>query len=246
MKFEIDMMTDLGVKIEQGKALDASRPDGLTLESLRRDGFECVFLGIGMPDPNVDPIFTGLDESTGFYTSKSFLPQVAKASKKGMCGCGSSSNSYPKLSGSVVVLGAGDTAFDCATSALRIGAKRVFVVFRKGFNNMRAVPEEVEVAKEERCEFMPFCSPAKVIRNSQGRLTGMEFYRTEQNENNEWIEDREQTIRIKCDYVISAFGSSLTDDSVKRAMQPIRFNRWGAPDVDPITMGTSEPWVFAG
>lgn len=49
----------------------------------------------------------------------------------------------PKLAGTVVVLGAGDTAFDCATSALRCGAKRVFVVFRKGFNNVRAVPEEV-------------------------------------------------------------------------------------------------------
>lgn len=49
----------------------------------------------------------------------------------------------PSLHGSVVVLGAGDTAFDCATSALRCGAKKVFVVFRKGFRNIRAVPEEV-------------------------------------------------------------------------------------------------------
>lgn len=49
----------------------------------------------------------------------------------------------PSLHGSVVVLGAGDTAFDCATSALRCGARKVFVVFRKGFRNIRAVPEEV-------------------------------------------------------------------------------------------------------
>ena len=57
-----------------------------------------------------------------------------------MCACKSS---LPPLHGNVIVLGAGDTAFDCATSALRCGAKRVFVVFRKGFNNVRAVPEEV-------------------------------------------------------------------------------------------------------
>ena len=57
-----------------------------------------------------------------------------------MCAC---KDSLPKLHGNVIVLGAGDTAFDCATSAIRCGAKRVFVVFRKGFNNMRAVPEEV-------------------------------------------------------------------------------------------------------
>lgn len=57
-----------------------------------------------------------------------------------MCPCKSS---LPKLSGTVIVLGAGDTAFDCATSAIRCGAKKVFVVFRKGIQNMRAVPEEV-------------------------------------------------------------------------------------------------------
>ena len=58
----------------------------------------------------------------------------------GMCACKSA---LPELHGSVIVLGAGDTAFDCATSALRCGAKRVYVVFRKGFSNIRAVPEEV-------------------------------------------------------------------------------------------------------
>ena len=57
-----------------------------------------------------------------------------------MCACKST---LPDLHGNVIVLGAGDTAFDCATSALRCGARRVFVVFRKGFTNIRAVPEEV-------------------------------------------------------------------------------------------------------
>lgn len=57
-----------------------------------------------------------------------------------MCSCKSQ---LPGLYGNVIVLGAGDTAFDCATSALRCGAKKVFVVFRKGFTNIRAVPEEV-------------------------------------------------------------------------------------------------------
>lgn len=58
----------------------------------------------------------------------------------GMCSCRSA---LPRLNGSVIVLGAGDTAFDCATSALRCGARRVYVVFRRGFTNIRAVPEEV-------------------------------------------------------------------------------------------------------
>ena len=53
----------------------------------------------------------------------------------------------PILRGTVVVLGAGDTAFDCATSALRCGARRVIVAFRQGLNNIRAVPEEVTTRK---------------------------------------------------------------------------------------------------
>ena len=74
----------------------------------------------------------------------------------------------------------------------------------------------------------------------------MEFYRTEQTESGEWLEDQDQIVKLKCDFVISAFGSALTEDSVRTAMQPIRFNRWGLPEVDSVTMTTSEPWVFAG
>lgn len=160
-----------------------------------------------------------------------------------MCACKAR---LPSMHGTVIVLGAGDTAFDCATSAIRCGAKKVFVVFRKGFNNMRAVPEEVEIAKEEHCEFMPFCSPHKIVRNGAGRVCAMEFYRTECNESGEWVEDKDQLIRLKCDFVVSAFGSTLDEERVKNAMAPVRFNRWGLPDVDATTMCTSEPWVFAG
>jgi len=74
----------------------------------------------------------------------------------------------------------------------------------------------------------------------------MEFYRTEENENNEWIEDKEQLIKLKCDYVISAFGSTLTEESIKQAIEPIKLNRWGLPDIDPVTMTSSEPDIFAG
>ena len=62
-----------------------------------------------------------------------------------MCSC--KQTALPELRGRVIVLGAGDTAFDCATSALRCGATKVFIVFRKGFTNIRAVPEEVSICQ---------------------------------------------------------------------------------------------------
>lgn len=61
----------------------------------------------------------------------------------GMCAC--TSMQLPSMPGRVVVLGAGDTAFDCATSAIRCGAQRVYIVFRRGFGSVRAVPEEVKI-----------------------------------------------------------------------------------------------------
>uniref|UniRef100_A0A8C7K128 dihydropyrimidine dehydrogenase (NADP(+)) n=1 Tax=Oncorhynchus kisutch TaxID=8019 RepID=A0A8C7K128_ONCKI len=197
---------------------------------------------IRLPQANRHKIFEELTIEQGFYTSKDFLPLVSKASKTGMCSCKSS---LPELRGTVIVLGSGDTAFDCATSSLRCGAKRVYVVFRKGFTNIRAVPEEMELAMEEKCEFMPFLSPREVIMKA-GRLVGMEFCRTELTDEGDWMEDEDQIIRLKADYIISAFGSMLSDHKVKEAMAPVRLNRWGLPELDPESMQSSESWVFAG
>lgn len=239
VNFEIELMKDLGVKIICGKSLST---DEMTLSTLKENGYKAAFIGIGLPEPKKDHIFQGLTQVQGFYTSKDFLPLVAKGSKPGMCACHSP---LPSVRGAVIVLGAGDTAFDCATSALRCGARRVFIVFRKGFVNIRAVPEEMELAKEEKCEFLPFLSPRKVIVKD-GKIVGMHFVRTEQDETGNWVEDEEQIVRLKADVVISAFGSVLDDPKVIEALSPIKFNRWGLPEVNPETMQTSEPWVFAG
>ncbi|XP_010283918.1 PREDICTED: dihydropyrimidine dehydrogenase [NADP(+)]-like, partial [Phaethon lepturus] len=204
VNFEAELMKDLGVKIIFNKGLAM---DGMTLRTLKDDGYEAVFIGIGLPEPNRDSIFQGLRMDHGFYTSKDFLPLVAMASKPGMCACHSP---LPSIHGTVIVLGAGDTAFDCATSALRCGARRVFVVFRKGFTNIRAVPEEMELAKEEKCEFLPFLSPRKVVLKG-GQIVAMEFVRTEQDNDGKWKEDEDQVVRLKADVVISAFGSILSD-----------------------------------
>lgn len=237
--FEIQLMKDLGVKIETGRALSVN---DITLTGLKEQGYTAVFVGIGLPQAKKISIFENLDETMGFYTSKDFLPKVSAASKPGMCKCKSQ---LPALHGTVIVLGAGDTAFDCATSALRCGAKRVFVVFRKGFNNVRAVPEEMGLAIEEKCEFMPFLAPKEVIVKG-GRISGLKFLRTEQLDDGTWIEDEEQEVRLKADWVISAFGSGLSNPDVRTAMEPIKFNRWGLPEVDTKTMRSSVDGVYCG
>jgi dihydropyrimidine dehydrogenase (NADP+) len=69
----------------------------------------------------------------------------------------------------------------------------------------------MDLAKEEKCEFLPFLSPHKVIVKN-GKITAMEFFRTEQDDDGKWIVDEEQMIRLKVNYIISAFGSALKDD----------------------------------
>lgn len=236
--FELEQMRDLGVRVVTGQALGRD----FTLQSLREQGSEAVFVGIGLPQARSAPVFAGLGPEQGFYTSKDFLPRVAAASKAGMCACKSK---LPALHGSVVVLGAGDTAFDCATSALRCGAARVFVVFRKGFTNVRAVPEEMDLAKEERCEFIPFAESRRVILKD-GAVRGLELCRTEQTEKGDWVEDEEQTLTLKCNFIISAFGSHLADETVKAALAPLKFDRSGIPAINAETMASSEPGVFCG
>lgn len=79
-----------------------------------------------------------------------------------------------KLHGHVVVLGIGDTALDCARSALRVGAERVTVVFRRGFNDLRANDEVLDPSVYERINFISNLTPQKVLKDN-GVAVGIEF-----------------------------------------------------------------------
>ncbi|XP_025837685.1 dihydropyrimidine dehydrogenase [NADP(+)] [Agrilus planipennis] len=244
VKFELQLVQDLGVKIETGRQLSIK---DLTITKLLNDGTKAIFVGIGLPTPKTSPVFKGLTPENGYYTSKSFLPEVAKVKTNGLCVCKTSTTVIiPQLFGKVIVLGAGDTAFDCATSALRCGAKKVFVVFRKGFTNIRAVPEEMEVAVKEKCELIGFLSPHKVNLNEKGKITSITFKRTEQDENGHWIEDEDQLTTLKADFIISAFGCGLEDRDVIEALSPLELDQKNVPLIDFNTMLTSHPQVWCG
>lgn len=83
----------------------------------------------------------------------------------------------------------------------RMNGFRLFVV---------SLLNQMDLAKEEKCEFLPFLNPKKIhLKND--RITSIEFRRTEQTDNGEWIDDEDQVVSLKADFVISAFGSGLTD-----------------------------------
>eukprot|EP01104_Vermistella_antarctica_P004115 TRINITY_DN14629_c0_g1_i1.p1 TRINITY_DN14629_c0_g1~~TRINITY_DN14629_c0_g1_i1.p1 ORF type:complete len:1024 (-),score=347.23 TRINITY_DN14629_c0_g1_i1:63-3080(-) len=239
IEFEVKLMKDLGVKVEYGKALGEN---GLTVESLKKDGYEAVFVGVGMPAPKIAKPFEGLTVEQGFYTSKDYLPLVSEGSKPGMCGC--KKPALPALYGRVVVLGAGDTAMDCATTAFRCGAKRVFIAFRRGTPEMRAVEEEVDLARDERCELLPFSAPKQIVVRD-GHIAGIELYKMDKNdETGQYSIDDDQFVRLKCDFVISAFGSQI--GAVRESCSPLSFNEWGEVKLTEDLQSVDAPWVFAG
>ena len=106
----------------------------------------------------------------------------------------------------------------------------------------------MELAKQEKCEFLPFMSPHEVVVNpATKRISHLVLARNEQNEENgEWYVDEEQLMKKKCDFVISAFGSGLYSQDIKAALDGLKFNKWGNIDIDPMSMTTNLPWVFSG
>lgn len=238
--FEMDLVRHLGVELVANRSLSIN---DITIDGLLKSGVDSIFLGIGMPQPKIESIFKDLSSEHGFYTSKSFLPSVAKASKPGLCPC--KSFQLPQLYGNVIVLGSGDTAFDCATSALRCGARRVFCIFRRGCSNIRAVPEEAELAREENCEFLPFLVANRVIVKDN-KIIGVDFHRTEQEDDGSWTTDTELSVHLKANFIISAFGSQLSDNDVIQALAPLELGSEGYPDVNTRTYQTNIEQVFCG
>lgn len=78
------------------------------------------------------------------------------------------------MKGHVVILGIGDTALDCARSAFRCGAERVSVIFRRGWQDIRANDEILIPSKNEGINFIPYSSPAKLIVENE-KCVGLEM-----------------------------------------------------------------------
>lgn len=95
VEFELQLMLDLGVRVEYNKRFGRD----LSLSSLRDQQYDAVFVGIGLPQAKRPPLFDGLTESSGFFTSKDFLPKVSGGSKPGLCACKASAPRLPSLSG---------------------------------------------------------------------------------------------------------------------------------------------------
>lgn len=149
---EVDTLKKLGVKIETNVVIGKT----LTIDELFDMGFEAVFVGSGAGLPR----FMGIpgEGLKGVYSANEFLTRsnLMKAYKE-PC------DTPIMKGGKVAVVGGGNVAMDAARTALRLGADKVYIVYRRSLEELPARAEEVEHAMEEGIEFKLLCNPVEIL-----------------------------------------------------------------------------------
>ena len=149
---EIDTLGKLGVKIETNVVIGKT----LTVDELFDMGYHAIFIGSGAGLPN----FMGIpgESLKGVYSANEILTRsnLMKAYLEG-------SDTPIMKGGSVAVVGGGNVAMDAARTAKRLGAGKVYIVYRRSMDELPARREEVEHASEEGIEFMLLSNPTEII-----------------------------------------------------------------------------------
>ncbi len=226
---EIDHILSTGVELKTNMGLGSD----FTLASLKDDGFDAIFLGIGAHVPvkmNIEN-----EEADGVVDAVPFLR------KENLERAGSAKKR-------VVVIGGGNVAMDAARVAIRSGASAVSVVYRRSLKEMPADHEEIEGAKEEGIEFINLVGPKKVVTDN-GRVVGIECIKNELGPADDSGRRRPVPVEgseyiIDCNMIIPAIGQRVETAPVLKDT-PFELTAWGTFIVDPDTMETSEPGVFA-
>ena len=151
----------------------------------------------------------------------------------------------------VAVLGGGFTAMDCCRSAVRMGADKVYVLYRRSKEEMPSDEYEVEEAMLEHVEFIYLCSPSEVLSNDGVHVSGIKMIRNRLGDPD--ASGRRKAVPVAgsefildVDTVISAFGQYADTSWIPAKEMGVDVNRWGIPLVDRDTWMTSRPGLFAG
>jgi glutamate synthase (NADPH/NADH) small chain len=169
VKKEVETLKALGVKIETNVVIGKT----LTVDELFDDGFSAVFIGSGAGLPN----FMGIDGEAlkGVYSANEFLTRanLMKAYKE--------NSDTPIMKGCrFAVVGGGNVAMDAARTALRLGAEKVYIIYRRSMTELPARREEVEHAEEEGVEFKLLCNPVEILGDGEtGFVSGIKLIKME-------------------------------------------------------------------
>ncbi|MCM1170624.1 MAG: NADPH-dependent glutamate synthase [Clostridium sp.] len=236
---ELENVTDLGVKIETNVVVGRS----VTVDDLFEKGYEAVFLGTGAGLPNFLRI-PG-ENLLGVYSANEFLTRVnlMKGYKKGEV------PTPVKIGKRVAVVGAGNVAMDAARTAKRLGAEEVYIVYRRGEEEVPARKEEVEHAKEEGVIFKLLNNPVK-IHGDDGWVKGIEVVEQKLGEPDASGRRRPEPIEgsnkiIDVETVVIAIGQS-PNPLIRQTTKGLETEKWGGIIVNEDTNESTRKNVYAG
>ncbi len=248
VKKEVETLKALGVKIETNMIIGKT----LTVDELFLMGFESVFIGSGAGLPR----FMGIEGESlkGVYSANEFLTRsnLMKAYRD-------DSDTPIMKGGRVAVVGGGNVAMDAARTALRLGAEKVYIIYRRSLEELPARREEVEHAMEEGIEFLLLNNPVKIhgYNNPDDRrdpkngfVTSIECVKMELGEPDSSgrrspVEIADSNFTLEVDTVIMSIGTS-PNPLIKSTTEGLEVNRRGGIVVEEETGLTSREGVFAG
>lgn len=228
---EIRMIEQLGVDIITERALGKD----FTLESLKDDGYEMIFLAVGAPES----LSMGLpgEDLQGVIQAVPFLQRY---NIRGSVQVGSH----------VIVIGGGNAAIDAARTALRLGAEEVRIVYRRSQDEMPAYAEEVDEAVLEGVKISCLTQPVEILGDAQGNVTGvvclpMQLGGFDSSGRRRPTAQEHAQFTLDADQVIIAIGQRLDTLGIMPGISPL-VNERRFISVDPTTGRTSIPFIFSG
>ena len=244
---EVEGLKALGVKIETNVVIGKT----LTVDELFGMGYEAVFIGSGAGLPN----FMGIpgESLKGVYSANEFL------TRSNLMKAYLDNSSTPIMKGgNVAVVGGGNVAMDAARTALRLGAEKVYIVYRRSMEELPARKEEVEHAEEEGIEFKLLCNPVEILGynnpenprdEKNGFVTGIKCVRMELGEPDEKGRRRPVVIpgsefELEVDTVIMSIGTS-PNPLIKSTTEGLEVNSRGGIVVNEDGLSSKEG-VYAG
>jgi glutamate synthase (NADPH/NADH) small chain len=237
VKDEVERIKKLGVKLE----LDIVVGRTITIPELLGD-FDAVFIGSGAGLPS----FMGIpgENLNGTYSANEFLTRV------NLMHANLEDFDTPiQIGKTVATIGAGNVAIDCARVALRLGAEKSYIIYRRSEEEAPARKEEIQHAKEEGVEFMFLTLPTSYIGDKNGDVSEIMCIKTKLEEPDSSGRRRAREIHgsefsLKADTVIVAIGQR-PNPLIPRTTPDMKTSRRGTIEVDDSDM-TSIPGVFAG
>ena len=248
VKKEVDNLKAMGVEIATNMVIGKT----LTIDELFESGYEAVFIGSGAGLPNFMNI-PG-EWCKGVYSANEFLTRanLMKAYEDG--------TATPIMKGGkVAVVGGGNVAMDAARTALRLGAEKVYIVYRRSMEELPARHEEVEHAIEEGIEFRLLNNPVEIIGYDNpddrrdpknGFVKAIKCIRMELGEPDEKgrrrpVEIAGSEFTLDVDAVIISIGTS-PNPLIKSTTKGLEVNKWGGIVVEENSGATTKDGVYAG